>query len=115
MVGRCSSAASEEIITVSRSACGEGWTRWRPGDQTFQVRNTDSVTADVALIDPASGAIYGELEGLGAGKTARRPDGRWTPVVRLDREQREKTDGAVAELAERLAPVATVAEPRRTS
>lgn len=61
--------SAEDVITVSRSGCGDGWNRARPGDWTFHVRNTDSVTADAALIDPASGAIYGELEGLAAGKT----------------------------------------------
>lgn len=61
--------AAGEVITVSRSGCGGGWARPRSGDQTFQVRNTDTVNADTALIDPASGAIYGELEGLAAGQT----------------------------------------------
>jgi iron uptake system component EfeO len=48
-------------------------------------------------------------------RTAQRPDGSWTPVSRLDREQREKIDGAVSGLTERLAPVAAITEPRRVS
>ncbi|MFD2416986.1 EfeM/EfeO family lipoprotein [Amycolatopsis pigmentata] len=57
------------VVNLARSGCGDGWTRARPGEQTLQVHNTDSVTADAALIDPTSGAIFGELEGLAAGQT----------------------------------------------
>lgn len=57
------------VITVSRSACGRGWADPRPGTQTFQLRNTGVATAEVELIDPGSGAVYGEVEGLGPGTT----------------------------------------------
>jgi iron uptake system component EfeO len=43
------------VISVSRSACGQGWRDPKPGPQTFQLHNTGSVTAEVDLIDPASG------------------------------------------------------------
>jgi iron uptake system component EfeO len=54
---------------VSRSSCGTGWTDPNPGPQTFRLRNDGSVTAEVDLIDPATGVIYGEVEGLGVGTT----------------------------------------------
>jgi iron uptake system component EfeO len=66
---RAGSAPVNTTITVSRSQCGEEWTNPRPGDQTFLVRNTGSMSTEVDLIDPASGAVYGELEGLSPGVT----------------------------------------------
>lgn len=62
-------ASAQAEIEVSRSSCGTGWTDPKPGPQTFQVHNTGSVTAEVDLIDPATGVIYGEIEGLGAATT----------------------------------------------
>src|ERR1043165_5092679 len=62
-------AAGDPEIAVSRSACGTGWSDPKPGPQTFRLRNTGSVTAEVDLIDPATGVIYGEVEGLGAATT----------------------------------------------
>lgn len=56
-------------IAISRSTCGTGWTDPKPGPQTFRLRNDGSVTAEVDLIDPGTGVIYGEVEGLGAGTT----------------------------------------------
>lgn len=40
--------------------------------------------------------------------------GRWMPVADLPRTARERIDGALGELVEKLAPVATLTEPRRT-
>ncbi|MFI5606774.1 EfeM/EfeO family lipoprotein [Amycolatopsis sp. NPDC051903] len=60
-------------IVVSRSGCGNGWAAPRPGPQTLQVRNDSAVTLEVELIDPATGAVYGELEGVGAGTTRAMP------------------------------------------
>lgn len=57
------------VITVSRSACGHGWTDPKPGAQTFQLRNTGVAAAEVDLIDPGTGAIYGEVEAIGPGTT----------------------------------------------
>jgi iron uptake system component EfeO len=62
-------ASTSPVITVSRSACGRGWTGPKPGMQTFQLRNTGVATAEVELIDPGTGAIYGEVEGIGPGTT----------------------------------------------
>jgi iron uptake system component EfeO len=64
-----SADAQDPEIAVSRSACGTGWSDPKPGPQTFRLHNTGSVTAEVDLIDPATGVIYGEVEGLGAATT----------------------------------------------
>lgn len=45
----------------------------------------------------------------------RHPDGSWTPVGQLPTADRERLNGTVSELAELLAPIATICEPRRTS
>ncbi|MDK1348775.1 EfeM/EfeO family lipoprotein [Streptomyces sp. 378] len=42
-------------------------------------------------------------------------DGRWTPLTRLTRAQREKVDADTGELAERLADVAALTDVRRTA
>lgn len=62
-------ASAPESITVSRSSCGHGWTEPKPGTQTLRLRNTGVATAEVELIDPTTGAVYGEVEGLGPGTT----------------------------------------------
>ncbi|NBH05135.1 EfeM/EfeO family lipoprotein [Amycolatopsis sp. SID8362] len=64
-----SAAAGDPEIAVSRSACGTGWSEPKPGPQTFRLHNTGSVSAEVDLIDPATGVIYGEVEGLGPDTT----------------------------------------------
>nr|WP_245589524.1 EfeM/EfeO family lipoprotein [Amycolatopsis balhimycina] len=64
-----SAAAGDPEIAVSRSACGTGWADPKPGPQTFRLHNTGSVTAEVDLIDPATGVVYGEVEGLGPATT----------------------------------------------
>ncbi|MEC3981950.1 EfeM/EfeO family lipoprotein [Amycolatopsis sp. H20-H5] len=61
--------AGDPEIAVSRSDCGTGWAEPRPGQQTFLMHNTGSVTAEADLIDPVTGVVYGEVEGLGAGTT----------------------------------------------
>jgi iron uptake system component EfeO len=44
----------------------------------------------------------------------RHADGSWTPLEKLTPAAREKLDGALGALVERLAPVAAITEPRRT-
>lgn len=62
--------SADPVIDISRSSCGAGWTDPKPGVQSFELHNTDPITADeVELIDPGTGAVYGEVEGLGAGAT----------------------------------------------
>ncbi|WP_338775851.1 iron uptake transporter permease EfeU [Streptomyces sp. DG1A-41] len=61
--------AGGETVAVSAKDCGHGFTAPKPGRQTFQMRNTGDQTSEVYLIDPASNAVYGEIEGLAPGTT----------------------------------------------
>ncbi|MEW2249502.1 iron uptake transporter permease EfeU [Streptomyces sp. NPDC006975] len=61
--------AAAQTIAVSEKDCGEGFTAPRPGRQTFQMHNTGDKTAEVYLVDPATNAVYGEIEGLAPGTT----------------------------------------------
>ncbi|MEV6844107.1 EfeM/EfeO family lipoprotein [Actinoplanes sp. NPDC051411] len=66
----CSSPAPtprDPGIQVARGRCGVGWDRPQGGDQTIEVHNTDSVTMEVELVDPASHGIYQEIESLAPG------------------------------------------------
>ncbi|WP_330347896.1 iron uptake transporter permease EfeU [Streptomyces sp. NBC_00582] len=58
-----------QTVAVSEKDCGEGFTAPSPGRQTFQMHNTGDKTAEVYLIDPATNAVYGEIEGLAPGTT----------------------------------------------
>jgi iron uptake system component EfeO len=62
-------AAPDPMISVSRSSCGQDWTDPRPGPQTIQVHNVGAVSVTVDLIDSATGAILGEVEGVGSATT----------------------------------------------
>ena len=61
--------AAGNVITVSAGACGTGWRQVTAGMQTFQIRNSSLGGAGVDLINPANGAIYAEVAGLGPGTT----------------------------------------------
>ncbi|MEU3344561.1 iron uptake transporter permease EfeU [Streptomyces sp. NPDC006700] len=61
--------AGAQTVAVSETECGKGFTAPRPGRQTFRMRNTGSKTSEVYLIDPATNAVYGEIEGLAPGTT----------------------------------------------
>jgi iron uptake system component EfeO len=70
----CSSggtAASQagDLISVSASRCGATWHVARPGWHTFQVYNAGTAGAEIDLINPASGAEYGEIGNSGPGTT----------------------------------------------
>lgn len=54
-------------VEVSEGGCGRGWSHAAGGKQVFDLRNTSSRPAEVYLTDPSSGAVYGEMEGLGPG------------------------------------------------
>lgn len=56
-------------VEVSPSGCGRGWTLPQPGAQVFDLRNTSGAAAEVDLLDPRTGAVYGEVEGLAPGTT----------------------------------------------
>ncbi|MFJ9242237.1 iron uptake transporter permease EfeU [Streptomyces sp. NPDC101776] len=61
--------ASSQTVAVSETECGKGFTAPDTGRQTFQMHNTGDKTAEVYLIDPATGAVYGEVEGIAPGTT----------------------------------------------
>ncbi|GGW84697.1 iron uptake transporter permease EfeU [Streptomyces caelestis] len=61
--------AGGETVAVSAKDCGQGFTAPERGRRTFQMRNTGDQTAEVYLIDPATNAVYGEIEGLAPGTT----------------------------------------------
>ncbi|MFE7312250.1 iron uptake transporter permease EfeU [Streptomyces sp. NPDC057555] len=64
-----SKPAGAPTIAVSEKECGKGFTAPKPGRQTFQMQNTGDKTSEVYLVDPASNAVYGEIEGLAPGTT----------------------------------------------
>lgn len=56
-------------LTVSRGNCGTGWNKPHSGPQTVQISNVGTVTTEVDLIDPATGGVYAEVEGLAPNTT----------------------------------------------
>lgn len=56
-------------VEIGTSDCGRGWTRATPGRQVFDLRNTSAGAAEAYLVDARTGAVYGEVEGLGPGTT----------------------------------------------
>jgi iron uptake system component EfeO len=56
-------------VSVTTGACGTSWQHPVPGLQTFRIRNSSTAAADVDLINPATGAIYAEVESVGPGTT----------------------------------------------
>lgn len=73
LAGCSGSPAQPGPVEVSRSACGDGWTAPPAGPQTLQVRNNAAVTMEIDLVDPATGTVFGELEGVGPGTTRALP------------------------------------------
>ncbi|MEU0424988.1 iron uptake transporter permease EfeU [Streptomyces canus] len=61
--------AGGQTVAVSQTDCGKGFTAPKAGRRTFQMRNTGDKTSEVYLIDPGTGAVYGEVEGLAPGTT----------------------------------------------
>ncbi|GLY87311.1 EfeM/EfeO family lipoprotein [Actinoallomurus iriomotensis] len=58
-------------IEASTTGCGTGWTHPHAGGQVLTLRNDGATAAGVMLVDPSSGAVYAEVEGLGPGVTRR--------------------------------------------
>jgi iron uptake system EfeUOB component EfeO/EfeM len=67
--GSSPSASSSTAITFNDASCGGHWQVAGPGWHTFEVSNQASAGAEVDLINPANGAVYGELENTGPGTT----------------------------------------------
>ncbi|MGW2835428.1 iron uptake transporter permease EfeU [Streptomyces sp. NPDC001286] len=61
--------ATAQTVAVSERECGKGFSAPKPGQQTFQMHNTGDKTSEVYLVDPATNAVYGEIEGLAPGTT----------------------------------------------
>ncbi|WP_329371198.1 FTR1 family protein [Streptomyces sp. NBC_00669] len=61
--------AGAQTVAVSESDCGKGFTAPGTGRRTFQMHNTGGRTSEVYLVDPATNAVYGEIEGLAPGTT----------------------------------------------
>lgn len=49
------------VLTVSEQGCGEGWSPGPAGPQRIRLSDTGRDPAEVYLIDPVGGAVYGEL------------------------------------------------------
>lgn len=67
----CSSGAAQpaNLISISTGGCGARWHLAAAGWTTFHVYNGSTGAAEVDLINPANGAIYGEVEAVGPGTT----------------------------------------------
>jgi iron uptake system component EfeO len=67
----CGSGSSTPAgeISISTGGCGGSWQLATPGWHTFQIHNSASDGAEVELINPANGAVYDDIEQLGAGTT----------------------------------------------
>ena len=61
------------MISVSAAACGTGWRHPVAGVQTLQIHNASTSTVEVQLEDPANGAVYAQVEGIGPGTTRSMP------------------------------------------
>jgi iron uptake system component EfeO len=61
--------SSDIAVTINRGSCGQAWKPPSAASATFQIHNGDIMTAEVDLIDPTSGGIYAEIEGLAPGTT----------------------------------------------
>ncbi|MBD0691087.1 iron uptake transporter permease EfeU [Streptomyces sp. CBMA123] len=60
---------SSATVAVSEKECGKGFGSPQPGQQVFQMHNTGDKVSEVYLVNPGSGAVYGEIEGLAPGTT----------------------------------------------
>ncbi|MCO5993436.1 EfeM/EfeO family lipoprotein [Actinoallomurus rhizosphaericola] len=54
-------------IEAGASGCGTGRMPLRPGPQVLPLRNDGDTSTSVTLLDPRTGAVYAELEGMGPG------------------------------------------------
>jgi iron uptake system component EfeO len=61
--------SSGDVITVSSNQCGATWHLAGPGWHTFEISNQSTGGGEIDLIDPANGAVYGEIENIGPGTT----------------------------------------------
>ncbi|WP_255954990.1 EfeM/EfeO family lipoprotein [Streptomyces odontomachi] len=64
-------AGAATRIDISLGSCGGDWTGPHPGTQVFELRSTMNRATEVHLVNARTGAVYGEIEGLGPGTTRR--------------------------------------------
>ncbi|MFI1797822.1 iron uptake transporter permease EfeU [Streptomyces sp. NPDC020379] len=64
-----SKPAGDQTVAVSEKDCGKGFTAPEPGRRTFQMHNTGDKVSEVYLVEPATNAVHGEIEGLAPGTT----------------------------------------------
>jgi iron uptake system component EfeO len=64
------SAPPANLVSVSNGGCGASWHLAGPGWHTFQIYNGAAEGAEVDLVNPANGAIYAEVNGLGPDTTS---------------------------------------------
>jgi iron uptake system component EfeO len=71
VLAACSDGAPPaNLISVSNGGCGSSWQLADPGWYTFQIYNAAAEGGEVDLVNPANGAIYAEVDGLGPGTTS---------------------------------------------
>ncbi len=63
-------SSSTTAISFNDATCGGTWHLARPGWHTFEVTSEAENGAEVDLTNPASGAVFGELQNIGPGTTA---------------------------------------------
>jgi iron uptake system component EfeO len=65
----CGSGGSQpsNVVDVSGNQCGAAWSVPGPGWHTLQISNQGTTGGEVDLVDPASGAVYAEIENTGPG------------------------------------------------
>jgi iron uptake system component EfeO len=61
------------VINISASACGTGWQHPTAGAQTLEIHNASTAVVEVQLVNPANGAVYAQIEGIGPGTTRSMP------------------------------------------
>jgi iron uptake system component EfeO len=65
-----SSGPPANLISVSNGGCGGNWHVAAPGWYTFQIYDAAAEGGEVDLVNPANGAIYAEVNGLGPGTSS---------------------------------------------
>jgi iron uptake system component EfeO len=60
-------ASSSTTVHVSAGSCGHGWSGAHGGTQSFTLLNDGDLPVQADLIDPGTGAVYAEAEGIGPG------------------------------------------------
>ncbi len=63
-------SSSSTAISFNDASCGGTWHLAKPGWHTFEITNQADYGAEVDLTNPASGAVYDELQNIGPGTTA---------------------------------------------